>query len=95
MNVDVSILLSSLSVLIAGVACVFSIARGRKTDTAEEVSQLATVITKLDAMSLDIGEIKRDFRELRSASGDHAERIVRLEQQMKVINKEIFEKGAK
>ena len=90
MTVDVSIVISALSLIVAVVVAVVSIFRGHKSDTAEETSQLTTVIVKLEIVANDLADIKRD---LRAKIDDHAERLVKVEQQIKVLNNEVFGKG--
>lgn len=51
---------------------------------------MTTVIVKLEKIGDDIKEIKSDMRDLKDVIQNHAERLVKIEQQLKVLNKTVF-----
>lgn len=86
-------LISVVAIVLSGIATISSVRRGSKTDTKAEASQLTTVIVKLENIGNDISEIKSDMRDVKTDIKDHESRIVKLEQQVKVLNHTIFDDG--
>lgn len=64
--------------------------RNAKTDDKNDASQLTTVIVKLENIGNDIKEIKTDLRDVKADIQNHAEKLIKMEQQIKVLNKTVF-----
>ena len=84
--IDVSIILSILSVVSICSAIAFSyiaMRRNNNIDTEERASMNARVLTKLDTISDDLREMKRESQDLRQEVGHLNERVIILEQRIK------------
>lgn len=90
MSVEVAIVISIVSLAFAIYEGVSNLRRNNKKEDKAEASELTTVIVKLENISTGVSEIKADMKDLKSDVKDHSERIVRLEQQVKVLNKTTF-----
>jgi len=83
MSVELTILISLVSVALNIVATVVNVRRGYALDTKCETTEMTTVIVKLETIGTDVAEIKADMRRLNDDVRNHAERIVSLEQSVK------------
>ena len=64
--------------------------RNNKSDTANDTAQLTTVIVKLENISKDTGEIKTDIRGVKADLRNLSDRLIKAEQQIKVLNNAVF-----
>jgi peptidoglycan hydrolase CwlO-like protein len=87
--------IAAVSLIISLIIAVFNIWRTNKTANKEDSSQLTTVIVKLENIGNDVSEIKTDLRDVKEDLKDHSERLVRVEQEIKVLNKTVFGKDEK
>lgn len=87
--------IAAVSLFISLIIAVFNIWRTNKTANKEDSSQLTTVIVKLENIGNDVSEIKTDLRDVKEDLKDHSERLVRVEQEIKVLNKTVFGKDEK
>lgn len=85
------ILPSILSGLVALVALVISIFSTTKKETKEDSTQTATLMAKLDSISEDIRDMKKDLTDLRMSVQDNHDRIIKLEISQDSLWKEINE----
>lgn len=90
MTVEIAIVLSGISLIFAIVSGVSNMKRNARTDDRKDASELTTVIVKLENIGNDIKDIKTDLRDMKLNIQNHAEKIVKLEQQVKVLNKTVF-----
>lgn len=90
MTVEVAIVISVISLVFGIVNGVATMKRNARTDDRKDASELTTVIVKLENIGNDIKDIKTDLRDMKLDIQNHAEKIVRLEQQVKVLNKTVF-----
>lgn len=90
MTVEVVIVISVISLVFGIVNGVATMKRNARTDDRKDASELTTVIVKLENIGNDIKDIKTDLRDMKLDIQNHAEKIVRLEQQVKVLNKTVF-----
>jgi sensor histidine kinase regulating citrate/malate metabolism len=85
--IEVTILISVVSVFVAVASFVTSFLRNTKKDNTEEVEERASMnarlLTKLDVISDDVREIKKDNQTLRTDINSLSTRITVLEQQTK------------
>ena len=90
MSIEPTIFISAASLIISLIIAVFNIWRANKADNKEDSSQLTTVIVQLESIKEDTREIKSDLRDVKSDLKDHSERLVKLEQEVKVLNHTVF-----
>lgn len=90
MTIEVAVVISLISLIFAIVSGVSSMKRNARTDDRKDASELTTVIVKLENIGNDIKEIKTDLRDVKADIQVHAEKIVKIEQQIKVLNKTVF-----
>lgn len=93
MNVSFSLVLSLLSLLLSSAVGIVGIRRNHRADDRSDSAQLTTVIVKLENIGKDVSEMKTDLRDVRDDVKNHGERIIRLEQQVKVLNHTVFREG--
>lgn len=93
--IEPTTLIAAVSLIISLIIAVFNIWRTNKTANKEDSSQLTTVIVKLENIGNDVSEIKTDLRDVKEDLKDHSERLVRVEQEIKVLNKTVFGKDEK
>ena len=83
------------SFIVAALALLLSIHNAAKKDSKEVSEQIAQVMTRLDALSEDVQEIKDDFRrevaDLKAAYNKDHDRIIRLEYSLEAAWKRIDE----
>ena len=90
MSIEPTIFIAAASLIISLIIAVFNIWRANKADNKEDSSQLTTVIVQLESIKEDTREIKSDLRDVKSDLKDHSERLVKLEQEVKVLNDTVF-----
>ena len=79
MTLELSIVISVLSVSFALYSGISNLKRNDKKDTAEETAQLTTVIVKLENIGDGVSEIKSDMKNVKELR----ERLVAVEQSAK------------
>lgn len=90
MSIEPTIFIAAASLVISLIIAIFNIWRANKADNKEDSSQLTTVIVQLESIKEDTREIKSDLRDVKSDLKDHSERLVKLEQEVKVLNHTVF-----
>ena len=90
MTIQVALLISVISVAFGVYQGVASMKRNNKNDTKAETSQLTTVIVKLENIGNDITEIKSNLRDVKDDIKNHGERLVKVEQEIQVLNNAVF-----
>lgn len=90
MAIEPTIFIAAASLVISLIIAVFNIWRANKADNREDSSQLTTVIVQLESIKEDTREIKSDLRDVKSDLKDHSERLVKVEQEVKVLNHTVF-----
>ena len=93
MTIEVALLISGVSVAFGIYQGVSNLRRNNRNDEKNDVSQLTTVIVKLENIGNDISEIKNDMRNVKDDMKDINIRLVKMEQQVKVLNKTVFKDG--
>lgn len=88
MTVDISMIISILSVSAALFFGYQAFARNNTSDVEEKASMNARVLTKLDSISDDIKDMKRDNQDLRKEVSHINNRVIVLEQIAKAGFKE-------
>lgn len=90
MSIEAAIVISALSLAFGIYQGVSNLKRNSRNDAKSDASQLTTVIVKLENIGNDITEMKGDMRDVKDDIKDHSTRLVRVEQQLKVLNKTVF-----
>jgi len=93
MTIEVALLISGVSVAFGIYQGVSNLRRNNRNDDKADASQLTTVIVKLENIGNDISEIKNDMRNVKDDMKDINIRLVKMEQQVKVLNKTVFKDG--
>ena len=93
MTVEVALIISVLSVWFGIWSGLSNVKRNEKNDIKDDASQLITVIVKLENIGNDISEIKNDMKNVKDDMKDMNIRLVKMEQQVKVLNKTVFKDG--
>ena len=85
MPIEITQLISILSLLIAAIA----LARNFKLDTKSDQTVLTTVIVKLEAINDNIKEVKIDMRDAKTDMDKVKERVTAVEASVKSAHKRI------
>ena len=85
MTIEITQIISALSLLIAAAA----LFRNLKGDTKADTSQVATMNAKLEMISDDIKEIKVDFKDVKLDSDNLREKVALLEASSKQAHNRI------
>lgn len=87
MTVELSLLLSGISVAFAIFFGISSKNRNDRKDTEQEAEDRASthtlLMTKLENIADDVKDIKRDYRETRTEVQDLRDRVIAVEQSLK------------
>lgn len=92
MTVEIALVISAISLGFAIYSGVSNLKRNNKQDAKSDSAQLTTVIVKLENIGTGINEIKADVKDVKQDLKDHSDRLIRLEQQVKVLDKTVFGK---
>jgi septal ring factor EnvC (AmiA/AmiB activator) len=92
LSIEAAIIISAAAFVVSLIQAIFNMRRANRSDAKSDGSQLTTVIVKLESISDDTREIKSDLRDVKSDLKDHSERLVKVEQQVKVLEKNVFRK---
>lgn len=79
------------SLIVAAIALLLSVLNTTKKDTKDTIHQMTKLITKLDTISEDIRDIKRDMTDMRVSIQDNHDRILKLEMSLSTAWKRIDE----
>ena len=90
MTVELAVIISVISLGFGIYSGVANLKRNSRNDIKMDQSQLTTVIVKLENIGNDISEMKSDLRDVKEDLKNHSERLVKMEQQIKVLNNAIF-----
>lgn len=85
MHIDLSILISAISVGIAGIGFIVNWKKSNKADATE----ITTVIVKLENISNDTKDIKNELRSVRNEVSELRERVIVAEQAAKSLHKRV------
>ena len=85
MPIEITQLISILSLLIAAIA----LARNFKLDTKSDQTELTTVIVKLETINDNIKEVKIDMRDAKTDMDKVKERLTAVEASVKSAHKRI------
>lgn len=91
MTVELSIIISCVSVAFAIFFGLSNARRDARRDTQEDTTQLTTVIIKLESITNICTEIKSDLSNVKADVKDITERLVVVEQSLKSAWKQINE----
>ncbi len=80
MQVDVTVIISFMSLLVAVIVGITNIRRNNATDNRKEASETTTLIVKLENISDGVNEIKSDMRNIRKDVQNLRDRLIMVEQ---------------
>ena len=83
MQVEITVIISFLSLCVAGVVAITSIRRNKSTGDKKEASEMTTLIVKLENINNGVNEIKSDMRNMRNDIQDLRDRLIIVEQSTK------------
>lgn len=92
MYIEIAVVFAAVSLIVSLIQAAFIIKRANRSDAKTDSSQLTTVIVKLESISDDTKEIKSDLRDLKSDVKEISERLIKAEQQIKALEKNVFGK---
>lgn len=91
MSIEISLLISGISVAAAIFFGIKSSKRTEKKDIQTDAAQLTTVIVKLENISTGITEIKTEMTNVKNDIKENRERIIKLEESAKQAHRRIDE----
>lgn len=89
MQVDLSLLVSACSLVVAFVVAITNIRNKNYLNDRESASQITTLIVKLENIADGVNEIKSDMKNIRSDIETLRERLVKVEQSAKQAHRRI------
>ena len=89
MTIEVSVIVSGVSIAAALYFGILNVRRQNKSDDKSEATQTATIIVKLEDISRDTNDIKNELKDLKTDVKSHTEQIVRLDESLKSAWKRI------
>lgn len=97
MSVELTVFVSIIGLFIAALTFITNLSRNNRKDTTEEVEERASmnvrVLTKLDGISDDLREIKKDNQDIRKDLSNLSDRVLILEQKQHSIDPVVFASG--
>lgn len=91
MTIELSLLISGVSVVFAIFFGIKSQSRNDRKDTKEEAREDATIITKLEAIQTNMLEVKSEVRSYREEMKDIREHLARDNESLKSLHKRVDE----
>ena len=89
MKIELTTLISAISLIIALIVAVSNIRNKNYLNDRESASQITTLIVKLENIADGINEIKADMRSMKTDVDDMRERLIKVEQSVKIAHKRI------
>lgn len=92
MNIDVPVLISILSLIVAATMCIINLSnlkRNRSHDSRQEAIELTTLLVKLENISNGINEIKSKMREMENDNKELRDRLIIVEQSAKSAHRRL------
>ena len=89
MQVEVTVIISFMSLFVAGIVGITNIRRNNATDDRKEASETTTLIVKLENINEGVNEIKSDMRNLRNDVQDLRDRLIMVEQSTKSAHRRL------
>lgn len=91
MTIELAVLLSIISVAFAVYQGLTNLKRNNQIDTRNDVTQLTTVIVKLENISSGVTDIKNEISSIKTEVRETRERLVKLDESLKIAHKRIDE----
>ena len=79
------------SLIVAAIALILSIWNTQKKDSKESTSQTTMMMAKLDSISDNIRDLKKDVTDMRVSVQDNHDRVLKLEMSLETAWKRIDE----
>lgn len=90
MTIELSLIISILAVIVSITMAIFNIVKMNKKDNKQDAATLTTVIVKLDLLGNTLTEMKAQLQDNRREVQELTERVIKAEQQIKVLNNVTF-----
>ena len=87
--INISYVISALSVLVALGSLVYAVKTNFKKETREESIQLTTVIVKLENIQSNVNSIRDDMKDIKEVSSRHTVELARIDESLKSAWKQI------
>ena len=87
--IELSTVISIISLSIAAIVCVTNLRRNNRADDRKDATELTAVIVKLENINDDTKEIKNELRNIRNEVGELRERVIVAEQAAKSLHKRV------
>lgn len=94
MTIEVALLISGISLAFGIYQGVCNLRRNNKRDDKKDVTQLTTVIVKLETIGDGVAEIKSDLKNIKDDIKEFREWKATATQQIKVLEKNVFKTGS-
>lgn len=89
MTIELTILISVISISFAIYSGVSNLKRNQKIDTRTDATEMTTVIVKLENIGNGISEIKTEMSNVKEDIKEIRERVIRVEESSKQAHKRI------
>lgn len=89
MTIELTILISVISISFAIYSGVSNLKRNQKIDTKTDATEMTTVIVKLENIGNGISEIKTEMSNVKEDVKEIRERVIRVEESSKQAHKRI------
>lgn len=93
MHIEVATAISAIAMIVTVINVFSGLRRASKNETRADIVQLVEIKTKLDTIGDDVSEIKSDYKDIKKDIKAHGEKLVEHEQQLKSLNKAVFDSG--
>lgn len=80
---EISVIISILSLLVAAIVGFTNLKRNQNTDNRQTAAEMTTVIVKLETLNTNISEMKADVRHTRADLQEIRDRLIMCEQSTK------------
>lgn len=89
MTIEVSLLLSGISIAFAIYMGISNSKRNHKADVKSDTAELTTVIVKLENIGTGIAEIKSEMSNVKDDIQENRERLIKVEESAKQAHKRL------
>ena len=90
MQIPVTIIISLIALIVSAINSFTGLRRNNKKEDKAEATQLTTVIVKLENIGNDIKDVKTDLKDVKSDIRNHSDRLVKVEQELEIIKRIVY-----
>ena len=88
-TIEITLIIAIIGMIFTAINFFRSIKKDNRNETKSEATDMAVVISKLESIGKEVGNISRDVNELRSGQQAQNDRLIRAELQIESISKDI------